>query len=165
MRFNPGVAAPEFGYHRTGPGPSSGFSLIELMIVVVIVGILAAIAYPSYVDYVRDSRRATAEGDLLEDAQFLERHHTATMAYNKDSDGNTLSASDVTNLLPITASPQDGTAFYDISVKSIAADTYTLQAAPKGDQTKGPCGTLTLDQAGQWTHSRGTDDECRGGAP
>lgn len=165
MRGNSGVAIREVGYPTVMSPQGNGFSLIELMIVVVIVGILAAVAYPSYIDHVRDTRRAAAESDLLENAQFLERHHTSTMAYDEDDAGNTLSTGDVTNLLPITASPQDGTVFYNISVSSVAAETYTLQAAPQNDQTNDPCGTLTLDQAGQWTHSTGSDDECRGESP
>ncbi|MFI3186333.1 MAG: prepilin-type N-terminal cleavage/methylation domain-containing protein, partial [Methylococcaceae bacterium] len=54
----------------------AGFTLIELMVTVAIVGILAAIAYPSYQDSVRKSRRADASGALLGLANAMERHFT-----------------------------------------------------------------------------------------
>ncbi len=65
-----------------------GFTLIELMIAMVIVAIIVAIAYPSYVEQVRKSRRAEAKAVLLEDAQFMERTYTTTGQYDKDSAGN-----------------------------------------------------------------------------
>lgn len=56
-----------------------GFTLIEVMVVVAIVGILAAIAYPSYIEHVRQTRRAEVTALMLENAQLLERHYTATV--------------------------------------------------------------------------------------
>ncbi|MCC4620365.1 type IV pilin protein, partial [Xanthomonas cassavae CFBP 4642] len=59
----------------------NGFTLIELMIVVAVVGILAAVAYPSYAEHIRKSRRAQAKADLVEYAQMAERSHTTNNTY------------------------------------------------------------------------------------
>ena len=58
-----------------------GFSLIELMIAVAVVGLIASIAYPSYLDYVRKANRAEAQGSILELAQWMEREFTVNGTY------------------------------------------------------------------------------------
>jgi type IV pilus assembly protein PilE len=135
-----------------------GFTLIELMIVVAIIAILASIAYPSYTEHVRKTRRADAKASLLELAQFLERNYTETNTYNKKTGGSTLT-------LPFTEAPKDGTPkAYDLSLSSVTAGTFTLQAAPKGPQAGDACGTFTLDQIGTKGKTGGssakTADDC-----
>lgn len=123
---------------------SRGFTLIEVMIAVVIIGILAAIAYPAYMDYVARSHRAEAKSLLLQDAQFLERNMTENNRYHEDSAGNPIN-------LPFQAAPQEGTATYAISANPFTATTFTLNAAPVAGtmMANDPCGTLTLDHRGQ----------------
>jgi len=121
---------------------SKGFTLIELMIVVAIVAILAAIAYPSYQESVRKSRRAEAGAVLLEGAQFMERFFTVNSRYNTTRAGDAVA-------LPaaLTHSPKDGgTARYNISISAVTASSFTLQAVPVAADAN--CGTLSVTQAG-----------------
>ncbi|WP_243021543.1 type IV pilin protein [Simplicispira sedimenti] len=111
-----------------------GFTLIELMIVVAVVAILTAIAYPSYNEYIRRGHRAEARAGLLQAAQWLERAATATGTYP-------LTAAFPANLKAI---PNNR---YDISVVSDGA-TFTLTATPKAGQTGDKCGNYTLTNTG-----------------
>jgi len=111
-----------------------GFTLIELMIVVAVVAILSAIAYPSYAEYVRRGHRAEARAGLLQAAQWLERAATATGTYP------------LTAAFPATlkAVPNNR---YDIAAVSDGA-TFTLTATPKGTQTGDKCGNYTVTNTG-----------------
>jgi len=122
-----------------------GFTLIELMIVITIVAILAAIAYPSYQNYILKSRRTDAAGNLLELGQYLERYFTENGRYDQDRGGTAVS-------LPFNKSPKEGTStFYNLAFTAgePTATTYELSAAPVGSQAEDTnCGTLTLDHTG-----------------
>jgi len=121
---------------------SRGFTLIEMMVVVAIIGILAAIAYPSYQEHVRKARRADAQAALMELAQFMERHYTANGRY--------LTAANAAPTLPFAEAPKDGSSkFYTLSFTATpTASAYTLQAAPKNAMANDSCGTLTLAHTG-----------------
>lgn len=131
----------------------SGFTLIELMIVVVIIAILASIAYPMYIDQVRKSRRGVAKADLVELGQRAERYHTVNNSYVDFNLGVTPGTFKV--------SPREATpAYYTLSVANLSSSTFTLQASPMGDQSKDQCGTLSYDQAGRKTSSTGKASDC-----
>ena len=118
----------------------AGFTLIELMIAVAIIAIIAAVALPTYQNHVERTRRTTAQSDLLELAQWMERRYSNGFDYR-------VGGADPT--LPFTQSPQNGTVFYNISFSgNVTRDTFTLQAVPTGGQTNDPCGTLTVDEQG-----------------
>lgn len=124
---------------------ASGFTLIELMIVVAVVAILASIALPAYNDSIRKGRRGQAKADLVELAQTLERHYTVHGRYDTDRDGVTPYA------LPFAASPRTGTAFYTLAANPArTATTFTLTAVPVVGtaQASDTCGTLSINQAG-----------------
>lgn len=131
----------------------AGFTLIELMIVVMIIGIIAAVAFPSYQQYVESTRRTAAQGDLLELAQFMERRYTNGYDY-RDADGT---APD----LPFSTQPrQGGTTFYNYGFQGAVTRTaFVLQAAPANGQTADDCGWLRIDEAGVRTSESG-DADC-----
>ena len=136
---------------------SRGFSLIELLIVIVVLSLLTVIATVSYQDSVRKARRGDAKAVLLELAQLMERNYTETNRFDKDTADNDYE-------LPFTTSPKDGTKkYYTITPTTLTPQTFTLQAAPIAPQTKDTrCMTLTLDNTGTKGMSGGssTSAEC-----
>ena len=139
-----------------------GFTLIELLIVIVIIGILAAFAFPAYQGHVLKSRRATAEGCLLQYAQLMERFYSNGFTYI-DIDGNDTDNGASEVLPSLQCAANDLNDFYTFSLSAVAAQSYTLQGVPdtaKQNDTK--CGTLSINQAGVRTESGTASDatEC-----
>ncbi len=139
-----------------------GFTLIEVMIVVGIIGILASIAIPSYQESVRKSRRSDAQAALVNLENFMERIFTENGTYNVDLDGDGANINnDEADEFPFVVSPQTGTVFYNLSLTAVGATTFTLQAVPVagGSQAADSCGTMTLTQAGVRTNT-GINNNC-----
>ncbi len=125
-------------------GRQKGFTLIELMIVVVIVGILASIALPSYQEYVRRSHRGAAQSEMMDIANREQQFLLANRAY---ADKATLEGSGY-------ALPSAVAARYDYAIavdNAATPPTFTITLTPKGSQASD--GTLVLTSAGVKTRS------------
>lgn len=116
----------------------SGFTLIEVMITVAILGILAAVAFPSYQSYVMRTHRVTAGACLSEMAQQMERRYTSNLAYTGAA----------VPVLPC-ATEVAGRYGFAFATGEPTATTYTINAAPTGAQSGDTqCGTLSITEAG-----------------
>lgn len=120
-----------------------GFSLIELMIVVLVIGILAAIAIPAYQNYVTRSARTKATRALLDLAGREERYYYSNNSYTANLASVGLPTS-------YYVDSNSDARYYTVTVPAASATSYSLSAAPQATQAKqdSECGTLTLNRAG-----------------
>jgi len=114
-----------------------GFSLIELMIAVTIVGIITAVALPTYTEHVQRTRRSDGQAALLSLAARVEHFYTENNTYV----GATPAA--------VGASATSPEGYYTVTTSNLSTNTYTLTATPVngGPQDGDPCGALTINQA------------------
>ncbi len=132
--------------NSTAAKQQHGFTLLELMIVVAIVGIIAAIAYPSYQRQLQDTRRADCSGALVGLGNAMERFYSVNGSYLGAAAGG---ANTGAPAVFSTSCPIDGnTATYNITIQAATTSTYTLNAAPTGVQTDDKCGTLSYSNTG-----------------
>jgi len=138
----------------------TGFTLIELMIVIVIIGILVAVAIPAYTNSVQKAYRTDAKTALLDLATREEKFYSVNNQYT----------STLSNLYPGLATPalavaSGGTSYYTISAPTVngpptaSIASFTASAAPTGSQVNDPCGTFTITSTGLTTVS-GTATNC-----
>jgi type IV pilus assembly protein PilE len=140
---------------------SSGFSLIELMVTVVIISVLVGIAVPSYIDKVRKSRRTEAKTALLDLAGREERFYNTNNTYS--STPSDLGYGAVAAAFPMSV----GNGYYTVNVAftpyvvgpPAVAPTYTITATPIGNQTKDTaCANFTLTSTGLQTSTPNVTD-------
>lgn len=129
----------------------SGFTLIELMIVVAIVAILAAIAYPSYQEYVRKTKRVEAQAELMELASKLQRYKVANFTFIQ-ADGNPITLANIGETVPLTI-PRQGQALYTVTLTGVTANTWILNAIPISGTSQQTDGHNRLNHRGEkcWT--------------
>lgn len=113
-----------------------GFTIIELMIVLIVVAVLVALAYPSYIDYVRKSKRGEAQQRLMNWAVNQEIYRSNNPTYDDGTD--------------IAVPTHDD---YLFEVSDVTASTFTLTATAQDDQANDKdhgtdCSVLTLDESG-----------------
>lgn len=137
---------------RQRPLRTLGFTLIEMMIVVAIIAILAAIAFPSYQQQVRATRRADGQQALVSLASAMERLFTQNNRYDPGGVAPPLGACPTCifpNQIPIDGGPATYT--LGVAVGAAPATTYTLTATPAGPQAAPSDGVLTLTNTGAKT--------------
>ena len=118
-----------------------GFTLIELMIVLVVVAVLAAIALPSYREQLRKAARAEAQSFLTDMASRQQQYLTDKRAY----------ANAVSTLNMAPPASLDGKYAFTVTAPAGTPPTFTLTATASGDQAKDACPALTIDNAGNRT--------------
>ena len=119
-----------------------GFTLVELLIVVVIIGVLAAIAIPSYTNYLRRGRRADAK-------TALEQVRAAQELWRAEKGGSSTDATRVQLINTMSAPSTTISPYYTWSFTgTLNANSFTAQAVPTGTQAADPGGTLFINQAG-----------------
>lgn len=124
----------------------NGITLIELLIVVTIIGIIAAFAYPSYQEQMRSTRRTDCAGTLTSMGNAMERYYSVNSTYLGAADGGADTGAPA--VFPTTCPVDGGTAYYNLTIEAATGATYSLAATPTGVQIDDRCGTLTLTNVG-----------------
>lgn len=125
-----------------------GFTLIELMITVAIVGVLASLAYPSYVEYVARGHRTQVKGQLAAAQQWMERYYSERYFYGNDAaaTANTAFANQGFAQSPPAG---EGAARYTLAVTvADGGQTYTITATRAGTMAGDRCESPTITNTG-----------------
>lgn len=129
--------------------------MIELMIVVAVVAILAAVALPSYQEYIKRSNRAEARAEVLRAEGWLERFNAENNRYTDNAANSANSGFDSA----FTSVPAGGAARYNIAV-TLTSSSYAITATPTGSMRNDACGTYTKTQNGVLTSTLNDPAKC-----
>jgi type IV pilus assembly protein PilE len=134
--------------HTRARHAQHGVTLIELMIVLLIVGLLASIAVPSYRQYILRSHRVEAQTVLMNLAAAQEKHYLVCNTYTDELEAATDVACDAPRGLGLAAETENG--WYTITIDDADAETFTATATAAGNQADDvDCTTLSIDAAGR----------------
>lgn len=123
----------------------SGFTLIEVMLVVAIISLLAGIGYPAYQSYLEKARRADAKAALVSFANRMERYYTENYTYTGAANGgNNTGPPDI---FPTQAPLDGGSVYYNLSIQAADGASFILRATPTGVQSGD--GFLEITSTGQ----------------
>lgn len=126
-----------------------GFTLIEVMIVVVIIGILLAIGLPSYQDSVTRSNRADAQSALIGMAQAMERHYNEEFSYLGAANGGGDTGSPAATVYPSQSPLEGDVPMYNLTIEAATASSYLVRATPVSGGRQDGDGFLQLDHFGR----------------
>jgi type IV pilus assembly protein PilE len=145
---------------------NTGFSLIELLTVMAVLGIIATIAVPSYLGQMTNTRRKDGQSALMALAQAMERHYTEKNTYvsaaNGDPTSNVNGVAPVSNVFASEAPVDSSAKYYDLRITAATSASFSLRAIPKNAQAGN--GILELNSMGvrRWDKN-GDGDTSDGG--
>lgn len=137
----------------------SGFTLIELMLVVAVIAILAAVAFPSYQEHVRKTKRTEVQAELIDIASRLQQYKSTNFNYKI----NATTAIDLTKLGFSSATPLSQNGLYTLNLSfNPAATSWVLSAVPSPTGNQKNDGVSCLDDTGQryWSKVTATASAC-----
>ncbi|QHJ00790.1 prepilin-type N-terminal cleavage/methylation domain-containing protein [Xylophilus rhododendri] len=129
-----------------------GFTLIEMMIVVAVIGILSAIAYPAYTEQIAKGKRSQAKAQLIAGQLWMERFYSENYRYDQNSAGTAVTDSSQFPARFSTVPPAgEGTTVYDLAVSNPNRDSYLITATRKAGSSMASdkCGNFTIDNLGR----------------
>lgn len=135
--------------HFRAKSAQAGFTLIELMIVVAVVGILSAVAYPSYVEYVARGHRTQVKAQLQVAQQWMERYHSERYFYGNASGSDEPPAAFKRQSFATSPPAGEGAARYTIAVAPSGGGLgYLITATRVGAMSDDACGSPTVNHLG-----------------